>query len=62
MRIGPRCRDAAALGTCNESLLHQIRFVDLLDGIGLFTDRSRKCFDPDRPTIKFGDVLKVVDI
>src|ERR1700730_6816900 len=47
--VGVCCSDAAALGAVKQAELHQIRFVNFLDGIFLFTERSRNRIESDRP-------------
>src|SRR4029077_21263616 len=46
MFIGEGCRRAAALRAIAQAELHQVRFVDLLDGIFFLADGSRKGAEP----------------
>ena len=55
MRVGALGRDAAARGARKESLLQQVRLVNLIDRVGLFSDSGREALDPDRSAVKLVD-------
>src|SRR5713101_5839540 len=55
MRIRPLGGNTTARRPRDESLLQQIGFVDVTNGVGFLADRRRQGLDPDRATVKLID-------
>jgi hypothetical protein len=52
MRIRPLGGDAAACSAGNESLLQEVGFVNVANGVGLLADCCRQGVDSDRATVE----------
>ena len=55
MRIRPLGGNSTARHPRDESLLHQIGFVNVANGIGFLADRRRQSLDPHWATVKLID-------